>query len=106
MKSTWIATGFISLAIAGGLAFAAAQNSQAPVAQAEQASASFTVDNMTCATCPISVKKAMMRVEGVKSVDIDFETKTAQVVFDPARTTPDAIGAASSDVGYPARETD
>ena len=103
MKTTWIATGFISLTIAGGFAFAAAQNSEAPVIQAV---ASFTVENMTCATCPISVKKAMLRVEGVKSVDIDFATKTAQVVFDPARTKPDAIGAASSDVGYPARETD
>ena len=99
MKTTWIATGFISLTIAGGFAFAAAQNSEAPVIQAVQASASFTVENMTCATCPISVKKAMLRVEGVKSVDIDFATKTAQVVFDPARTKPDAIGAASSDVG-------
>lgn len=106
METTWIATGFISLAIAGGLAFAAAQNSEAPLMQAVQASVSFTVDNMTCATCSISVKKAMMRVEGVKSVDIDFETKSAQVVYDPARTTPDAIGAASRDVGYPARETD
>lgn len=106
MKPTWIVAGILSLAIAGGLAFAAAQNSEAPSMQTVQDSVSFTVDNMTCATCPISVKKAMMRVGGVKSVDIDFETKTAQVVFDPARTTPDAIGAASSDVGYPARETD
>ena len=47
MKTTWIATGFISLTIAGGFAFAAAQNSEAPVIQAVQASASFTVENMT-----------------------------------------------------------
>ena len=65
----------------------------------------FSVDNMTCATCPISVKKAMLRVDGVKSVEIDFGTKTAEVVYDPAITSPETIAAASAGVGYPAVQT-
>lgn len=63
---------------------------------------SYTIEKMTCATCPITVKKAMQRVEGVKDVDIDFDTKIAIVTFDPNLTNTDEIAAASTDVGYPA----
>jgi mercuric ion binding protein len=59
---------------------------------------------MTCATCPISVRKAMLRVDGVKSVDVDFDAKTAVVVYDPAVTAPAEIAAASTAVGYPAAQ--
>jgi periplasmic mercuric ion binding protein len=102
MKTTWIAAGLSGLVVAGGLIYAGAQSAERPAAEAAQASASFSVENMTCATCPISVKKAMMRVAGVTSVDIDYGAKTATVVFDPALTTPEEIAAASTDVGYPA----
>jgi len=64
--------------------------------------AMFSIENMTCATCPISVRKAMQRVDGVISVEVDFESKSATVVFDPGQTTPEEIAAASSNVGYPA----
>lgn len=72
--------------------------------QSEQATASFSIEKMTCATCPISVKKAMKRVDGVKSVSVDFETKVATVVYDPSKASTEQIAAASTDVGYPATE--
>lgn len=62
----------------------------------------FTVDNMTCALCPITVKRAMEGVDGVRTVEIDFEARTATVVFDTAATTADAIAGASANAGYPA----
>lgn len=63
----------------------------------------FAIDNMTCALCPVTVRKAMEGVKGVKSVTVDFDAKTATVVFDPSLTNLDAIAAASTDAGYPAR---
>lgn len=63
---------------------------------------SFSVEKMTCATCPIAVRKAMERVEGVTEVKVDFDSKIAVVTFDSGMTTADAIGAASTDVGFPA----
>lgn len=63
----------------------------------------FVVDNMSCALCPVTVKTAMQKVPGVKSVDVDFKAKTATVVYDPSVTTPEAIAAASTNAGYPAR---
>jgi mercuric ion binding protein len=62
----------------------------------------FAVQNMTCALCPVTVKRAMEGVKGVKSVSVDFDAKTATVVFDPSVATPDAIAAASTNAGYPA----
>jgi len=62
----------------------------------------FTVDKMTCATCPITVRKAMQRVDGVKEVTVDFDTKTAMVIYDASLTDAKHIGEASSNVGFPA----
>ncbi len=67
---------------------------------------SFSVEKMTCATCPIAVRKAMERVEGVKEVTVDFDSKTAVVTYDARMTDATAIGAASTDVGFPATVRD
>ena len=63
----------------------------------------FAIENMTCATCPITVKTAMKRVRGVQSVEIDFEQKTAIVLFDPSVATVSDIASASTKAGYPAQ---
>jgi mercuric ion binding protein len=65
--------------------------------------ATFRIDNMTCALCPITVRTAMEGVSGVRSVKVDYDSKTARVTFDPAETDVDAIAAASTNAGYPAR---
>lgn len=69
---------------------------------ATEQQATFAVENMICALCPVTVRRAMEGVNGVRSVDVDFEAKTATVVFDPSATSPEAIAAASSNAGYPA----
>ena len=78
--------------------------SLAPAAIAAEAQTlTFVIENMTCELCPLTVKTAMGKVAGVQSVEIDFEAKTATVVFDPSLTDPAAIAAASTDAGYPAQ---
>lgn len=62
----------------------------------------YAIENMTCAACPITVKKAMSRVDGVESVSVDFKGKTATALFDPDKTTSDGIAKASTEVGFPA----
>lgn len=73
-------------------------------ATSDEVTVKFSVEKMTCATCPISVRKAMERVDGVKSVEVDFETKMATVIFDASVTTASDISNASTDVGFPAIE--
>lgn len=90
------------LAVLGAQMTSSAKDNSATTAQANQTTAQFAIKNMTCATCPISVRTAMKRVDGVKSVDVDFATKIATVVFDPSRTTAQSVAEASTNVGYPA----
>jgi mercuric ion binding protein len=63
----------------------------------------LAVDKMYCGSCPLTVETAIKGVSGVKSVKASYENKSAVVVFDDARTTVDAIAAASTNAGYPAR---
>ncbi len=67
---------------------------------------SFNVEKMTCATCPIAVRKAMERVDGVKEVKVDLDSKTAVVTFNASMTDAAEIGAASTNVGFPATVLD
>ena len=78
----------------------AAQSAATEVAAVQ--TTTFAIENMTCALCPVTVKSAMERVDGVQSVKIDFDAKTATVIFDPSVVTPEAIAGASTNAGYPA----
>lgn len=62
----------------------------------------LSVPGMTCAVCPITVKKALSRVEGVSKAEVSFETREAKVTFDDAKTSVQALTKASEDAGYPA----
>jgi len=59
------------------------------------------VKNMTCAVCPITVKKALESVPGVTDARVDFDKKTASVTFDPDKGSPATLAKATSDAGYP-----
>lgn len=100
-----IAAGVLALGAAGILSAVAISPLAAQSATTQAAAVettTFAVENMTCALCPVTVKTAMERVGGVRSVEIDFNAKTATVAFDPSMTTVEAIAAASTNAGYPA----
>jgi mercuric ion binding protein len=59
------------------------------------------VQNMTCETCPIVVRKALQRVPGVSSASVDFALKTATVTFDPDQAKPAALTQATTNAGFP-----
>lgn len=59
------------------------------------------VKNMTCAVCPITVKKALERVPGVTDAKVNFDKKTASVSFDPDKASPAELTKATGDAGYP-----
>lgn len=63
---------------------------------------SLRIEKMTCALCPITVRKAMERTDGVQEVKVNFDTKIAVVTFDDSKTTAADVAQASTDVGYPA----
>lgn len=59
------------------------------------------VQNMSCAACPITVKKALEKVPGVSDVRIDFEHKTATVHLDIAKAKVEMLTKATTDAGFP-----
>ncbi|WP_196492336.1 heavy-metal-associated domain-containing protein, partial [Erythrobacter donghaensis] len=53
----------------GGIAYAVGGKAQdRPATATAQRQTTFAIENMTCATCPITVKKAMEGVPGVTAV--------------------------------------
>jgi len=59
------------------------------------------VPGMTCAACPITVKKALTKVEGVTKAEVSYENREAIVTFDDAKTNVQALTKATEDAGYP-----
>ena len=60
------------------------------------------VKNMTCSMCPITVRKALEKVNGVTQVKVDLDTRTATVTFDPDKADVAALIKATTNAGYPA----
>jgi len=60
------------------------------------------VQNMSCAMCKFTIKKALSSVEGTKQVIVNYEDKTAEVIFNPHKTNSDALIKAITNAGYPA----
>ena len=59
----------------------------------------LSVPDMTCAACPITVKLALSKVEGVSQVSVSYPDREAVVTFN------DALTEATSDAGYPSSPT-
>ncbi|GAB4348665.1 MAG: mercury resistance system periplasmic binding protein MerP [Immundisolibacter sp.] len=61
----------------------------------------LAVPGMTCAACPITVKKALTKVDGVQKVEVSYEKREAIVTFDDARTNTQKLTLATENAGYP-----
>lgn len=72
----------------------------APVWAATQTVA-LAVPGMTCAACPITVKQAISKVDGVQKVEVSYEKRQAVVSFDDGRTSVQKLTKATEDAGYP-----
>lgn len=61
----------------------------------------LSVPGMTCAACPITVKRALTKVEGVTSAKVNFDKLQAEVTYDDAKTSVEALTRATANAGYP-----
>lgn len=86
MNKTWI---MLSLWLAAGPGIAAPQT------------VTLSIPTMDCPVCPITIKKALTQLTGVSQAVVSFERREAQVTFDNARTTIDALTRATAGAGYP-----
>jgi len=61
----------------------------------------LAVPGRTCAACPITVKTALTKVDGVTKAEVSFENREAIVTFDDTKTNALALTKATEDAGYP-----
>jgi mercuric ion binding protein len=61
----------------------------------------LSVAGMTCAACPVTVKKALSKVEGVEKIVIHYDQKEAVVTYDDAKTNVEALTKATENAGFP-----
>ena len=61
----------------------------------------LSVSGMTCAACPITIKKALTEVDGVTEAEVSFDKKEAVVTFDDTKTSVSALIEATTNAGYP-----
>ena len=77
-------------------------DAEATVAQPnQQQTVTLNIENMTCAMCTVTIKRALQKVEGVQKVAVDYDAKTAEVTFDSHKTNSAALIKATTDAGYP-----
>jgi mercuric ion binding protein len=61
---------------------------------AAELTATLALKNMFCAACSITVREAIAKVPGVKTVTVGYRKKIAVVTFDDAIATVDKVAAA------------
>jgi Cu+-exporting ATPase len=58
------------------------------------------VEGMTCASCAARVERGLGGLPGVRGATVNFATRRATVVYDPAAPGPDTFRARVADLGY------
>lgn len=99
IASPWIVRDTASAG--AGLPVKAADQSSTTEAPLEQIV--LEVEGMTCASCNVTVRKALTNVDGVRDAAVTFDPPRAVVRYDPAKVSVDALTQATADVGYPSR---
>lgn len=72
----------------------------APIWAATQ-TVTLAVPGMTCAACPITVKQAISKVDGVNKVNVSYDKREAVVTFDDAKASVQKLTQATENAGYP-----
>jgi mercuric ion binding protein len=75
--------------------------SSSSLAVAATETVALNVQGMTCSSCPITVKKALMKVDGVHQVQTSLAKKEAIVTFDDSKVAPGKLIAATTNAGFP-----
>lgn len=100
----WVTTALVlifalSPYITGSLWPKVTRSNVAPQTPALQ-TVTFRVEGMTCGGCAANIETALKNVTGVRQANVDFETKTAKVSFDPAKANQKRLAEAVKRAGF------
>lgn len=80
----------------------AASMAISPAVPAKTQTVVLSIPTMDCATCPITIKAALVKVAGVSKASASYQKREAVVVFDDSKTNIDELKKATLEAGYPA----
>lgn len=103
--SLWLGT-LVALAAAVYPSLPAANHQiNAAVVAASDAKLTVLVPSMDCPPCAKGIEASLSRAPGVKQAAVDYDTKTAVLIYDPAVTSRDQLLALIDANGFPAERS-
>jgi len=72
--------------------------------KSEATTVEVKLSTMQCAMCSHTIEEALKKVDGVESVEVDLDAKTAKVTFDDKVTSVSALEQAVTKTGYAAND--
>src|SRR5438445_10498028 len=69
-------------------------------ATAKEATSELKIPAMDCAACTVVIKKALTQMNGVKTVDLNVEKRTATVVYEDTQVTQPQIAKVIEKAGF------
>ncbi|MEI6222706.1 MAG: heavy metal translocating P-type ATPase [bacterium] len=68
--------------------------------QTQQQIVTLPVQGMHCASCAMTVEKALKRVDGVESIEVNYGTEKAKIAFDSSKVKLEALNEKIGQFGY------
>lgn len=68
---------------------------------AKEQTVTLNVESMTCSLCPVTVRKALERTDGVKEATVSFEQNRAVVIYDDEITDVQILIDSTTNAGFP-----
>ena len=88
MRTVLATMGFVAIIVLAASASQKDQNTESPKV------CTLKVSGMFCGACAKTVEKTVKKVDGVKAAKVSQPDGRAEITYDPAKTSPDAIAAA------------
>ncbi|MDE2372286.1 MAG: cation transporter [Burkholderiales bacterium] len=66
----------------------------------------LTVPTMDCATCPVTIRVALLKVPGVAKATVSYARRTARVTYEDSHTEVGALTPVTAEAGYPSFQVD
>ena len=70
-------------------------------AQAAPRTVVLNIPTMDCATCPLTIKAALLKVPGVTQAKVSYERREAVIKFDDSKAGVAELKEATASAGYP-----
>lgn len=103
--SLWLGT-LIALVAAAYPWLASSLHGAAPAVTASAGEQlSVSIPSMDCAACAKSIEASLQRASGVLQARVNYDSKKAEIVFDPAATSGEKLLAQIDSTGFPADRT-